>query len=89
MEDDEVRALVRILKRIMEGEFLTVQGMARRLGFATSHLSMILRGQRRPGLRFMWAVMERYPEVYTLMRSRQSRSREDTETPPGAPPGGE
>jgi hypothetical protein len=89
MEDDDVRALVRILKRIMTDEYLTVQGLARRLGFTTSHLSMVLTGKRRPGLRFMWAAMERYPEVRTLMMSRNNRIRGGTKTPPGIAPGGE
>jgi|GEM_PF-5671494 len=72
MEDDQVRTLVRILKRIMSEESLSMQGMARRLGFATSHLSMILSGKRRPGLRFLWAAMQRYPEIEDLMLSRRA-----------------
>ncbi len=74
MEDDQVRTLVRILKRIMSEESLSMQGMARRLGFATSHLSMILSGKRRPGLRFMWAAMQRYPEIEDMMLSRRARA---------------
>lgn len=72
MEDDQVRTLVRILKRIMSEESLSMQGMAHRLGFATSHLSMILSGKRRPGLRFMWAAMRRYPEIEDMMLSRRA-----------------
>lgn len=89
MDDEQVRALVRTLRRVVEEEGVTVQGLARRLGFATSHLSMILSGKRRPGLRFMWAAMERYPEVRNLMMSGRNRTRRETETPPGASPGGE
>lgn len=74
MEDDQVRTLVRILKRIMSEESLSMQGMARRLGFATSHLSMILSGKRRPGLRFMWAAMQRYPEIEDMMLSRRAQA---------------
>lgn len=88
MEDEEVRALVRVLRRVMDEDRVTVQGLARRLGFATSHLSMILSGKRRPGLRFMWAVMERYPEVRSLMMSRGARTRQDTKTPPDDTSGG-
>jgi predicted transcriptional regulator len=88
MEDDDVRALVRILKRIMSDEYLTMQGLAHRLGVATSHVSMILSGKRRPGLRFVWAAMQRYPEVRSLMTSRHAGGRERTNAPPGHTSGG-
>ncbi|NLT73776.1 MAG: hypothetical protein GXX94_06220 [Chloroflexi bacterium] len=84
MEDEDIRALVRILRRIMADEYVTMQGMARRLGFATSHVSMILAGKRRPGLRFVWAAMEHIPEVRELMLSRHAGKRK----PPGSTPGG-
>ena len=83
MEDDDVRALVRIINKIMSDEYLTVQGLAHRLGFATSHLSMILAGKRRPGLRFVWAAMQRYPEVRDLMLARHVGGRERTNAPAG------
>jgi transcriptional regulator with XRE-family HTH domain len=83
MQEDDIRALVRILRRIMEEEYLTMQGLARRLGFATSHLSMILSGKRRPGLRFLWAVMERYPEVRDLIMARGGAEEASKPKPPG------
>jgi hypothetical protein len=66
MRDDEVSALICLLKRIMRQEHMTAQGMARGLGFSASHLSMIFARKRRPGIRFMRAVMARYPEVRRL-----------------------
>ena len=86
MEDDQVRTLVRILKRIMSEESLSMQGMAHRLGFATSHLSMILSGKRRPGLRFLWAAMRRYPEIEDLVLARRQRIDVDIREPGGADP---
>lgn len=86
MEDDQVRILVRILKRIMSEESLSMQGMARRLGFATSHLSMILSGKRRPGLRFLWAAMRRYPEIEDLVLARRRTIDVDIREPGGADP---
>ena len=88
MEEAEIRAFVRILRRLMAKEHLTMQGMARRLGVSTSHLSMVLSGQRRPGIRLMWAAMQRYPEVHDLVRLPRSGVRGETETPPGSAPGG-
>lgn len=70
MLEDEVRAVIRILKRIMQQEHLTAQGMARRLGFSASHLSMIFSGKRRPGIRFLRAAMARYPEIRRLVHSQ-------------------
>jgi transcriptional regulator with XRE-family HTH domain len=73
MLDDEIRAVVRILKRIMQQEHLSAQGMARRLGFSASHLSMIFAGKRRPGVRFLRAAMARYPEIRQLVHSQFER----------------
>lgn len=77
MLDEEIRAVVRILKRIMREEHLSAQGMARRLGFSASHLSMIFAGKRRPGIRFLRAAMARYPEIRELIQSQFTRRPEE------------
>ncbi len=71
MRDDEVTILVCLLKRIMRQEHMTAQGMARRLGFSASHLSMIFSGKRRPGIRFIRAVMARYPQARKIFHHTQ------------------
>lgn len=70
MLDSEIQAVIRILKRIMKRDYLSMQGLARRLGFSVSHLSMIFSGRRRPGLRFIRAAMKRYPEVRQVLRAQ-------------------
>jgi transcriptional regulator with XRE-family HTH domain len=71
MDDEEITALIAALRAIIAQESLSLKGLAYRLGFSTGHLSMILARQRRPGLRFVRAVMERYPEVGTrLLRQK-------------------
>ncbi|HHX64108.1 MAG TPA: helix-turn-helix transcriptional regulator [Chloroflexi bacterium] len=70
MRDREIQILVQALDRIRQRENSTVAGMARRLGFSAGHLSMIFTGKRRPGIRFVRAVCERYPEI----RRRLARS---------------
>ncbi len=73
MLDEEIRAVVRTLERIMEREHLSAQGMARQLGFSAAHLSMIFAGKRRPGMRFLRAAMERYPEVRQVIQEQFER----------------
>ncbi len=73
MQDEEVCAVIRILKRIMEREHLSAQGMARRLGFSAGHLSMIFAGKRRPGIRFLRAAMARYPEIRRVVHAQFER----------------
>lgn len=78
MLDSEIQAVIRVLKRIMKRDYLSMQGLARRLGFSVSHLSMIFSGRRRPGLRFIRAAMRCYPEVRQVIQSQW-----------GAPEGGQ
>jgi transcriptional regulator with XRE-family HTH domain len=59
----DTAALVTALCRIRERDFLTTQGMARKLGVSVGHLSMVFAGKRRPGLRFVEAALAAYPEL--------------------------
>jgi transcriptional regulator with XRE-family HTH domain len=63
MREREVRAMVRTLKRIQVERGLSTRGMAALLGLSPGYLSMIYSGQRRPGLRFVRAVMEEFDEI--------------------------
>ncbi len=79
MQDSEISAIIQVLNRVMEEEFMTVRGMAHRLGFSAGHLSMILSGQRRPGIRFVRAVIERFPELGPVLLSSKHEPPEKRE----------
>jgi hypothetical protein len=72
MRDQDIDALVDALSRIRERDYLSIAGMARRLGFSAGHLSMVFSGKRRPGIRFVRAVFEHYPEIRRQMAHRLS-----------------
>ncbi|MFP3896411.1 MAG: helix-turn-helix domain-containing protein [Anaerolineales bacterium] len=63
MRDDEIETLIAFLQRIQEDQYLSLKGLARRLGFSAGHLSMIYSGKRRPGMRFVRAVFRHFPEI--------------------------
>ena len=63
MREREIRAMVRALKRIQVERNLSTRGMASRWGLSSGYLSMVYSGQRRPGIRFVRAVMERFDEI--------------------------
>lgn len=63
MRDDEIETLIVFLQRVQEEQYLSLKGLAHRLGFSAGHLSMIYSGKRRPGMRFMRAVFEHFPEI--------------------------
>lgn len=68
MPDDEIEPVVRALKRIKKERGYSLRGLARLLGFSYGHLSMVFNGKRRPGLRFMRAVAQRFPETRPIVR---------------------
>ncbi|MGI6367937.1 MAG: helix-turn-helix domain-containing protein [Anaerolineae bacterium] len=87
MQDEQIRLLVRAIKRTMEEDYVSLHGMARRLRVSPSHLSMVLSGKRRPGLRFLWAVLARYPWLgETLLGGREPA--EHKKRPSGSRPEG-
>jgi len=67
MRDSEIRAMIRALRRIEAEQCLSSRGMAHLLGFSAGHLSMIYSGKRRPGIRFVRAVIEHFPEIRGLI----------------------
>jgi len=67
MRDREVRAIIGNLKRIQVERNLSTVGMAGILGLSAGHLSMVYSGQRQPGLRFVRAAVESFPEVRMLV----------------------
>ena len=78
MRDKEIQALIAALRQVHDEHYLSIQGLARRLGFSAGHLSMVLSGKRRPSMRFMEAAVQAFP----LVRRRLRQSLED-EPPPG------
>jgi hypothetical protein len=75
MREDEIELMVAALRKKCEREFLSVTGLARCLGFSAGHLSMIFTGKRRPGLRFVQAVMTRFPSLYREIVGRNGGRR--------------
>ncbi|MEA3407346.1 MAG: helix-turn-helix transcriptional regulator [Chloroflexota bacterium] len=63
MRDDEIETLIAFLRHVQEDQYLSLKGLAHRLGFSAGHLSMIYSGKRRPGIRFMRAVFDHFPEI--------------------------
>ena len=70
MRESDVQAMLRVLRKIQEERYLSLKGLARLLGFSSGHLSMIYSGRRRPGIRFLRAAMERFPEMRQLIAKR-------------------
>ena len=77
MRDSEIRAMIRALRRIEAEQCLSSRGMAHLLGFSAGHLSMIYSGKRRPGIRFVRAVMEHFPEIRELIAESLRTAPED------------
>ncbi len=78
MDDREIEAIIEALERAREEEFLSLRGLAKRLGFSPSHLSMILARKRRPGKRFLWAAAQSIEPVRRLLAAHF----EETKRPP-------
>lgn len=70
LDDREIEAIIEALERVREEQFLSLRGLARRLGFSPSHLSMILSRKRRPGKRFLWAAARHLEEVRRLLAAQ-------------------
>ena len=78
MRDHDLEALIQVLHTIQVEEYLSIKGLAHRLGFSAGHLSMIYSGKRRPGIRFLLAVVAHFPQVRELVaRSLEPPPQED------------
>ena len=75
MRDSGIDALLEALRRIQEEQYITLKGLAHRLGFSAGHLSMIFSGKRQPGIRFLRAVVRRFPEIRSLVADALQVSR--------------
>jgi hypothetical protein len=73
MEDGELDLIVRALRKLKEERHYSLEGLARLLGFSTSHLCMIFAGQRHPGLRLVRSVMRHFPEIRALIATGPSK----------------
>ena len=69
MRDGEIEALLRALRRIKRERAYSLRGLAKLLDVSAGHLSMIFRGERRPGFRFLRAVVRRFPELGRLVKT--------------------
>jgi len=67
MHDDELEVFVRALCRVKARRRCSLRGLATLLGVSPGHLSMILTGKRRPGLRFLRTAIEKLPELRRLL----------------------
>jgi len=77
MRDSEIKAMIRALRRIEREESLNLRGLVRRLGYSAGQLSMVFAGKRRPGMRFVRAVVERFPEIRRLLAASLSKPQEE------------
>lgn len=69
MRDDEIETLLQALRRIKRERAYSLRGLAKLLDVSAGHLSMIFRGERRPGFRFLRAVVSRFPELGRLVKT--------------------
>jgi hypothetical protein len=67
MQERELEALLTALRQLQDDEYLSTRGLARRLGFSAGYLSMLYARKRRPGLRFVRAVLRRYPRLREII----------------------
>ena len=67
MRDIEIRAMIRALRKIEADQYLSLKGLAHKLGLSAGYLSMIFSGKRQPGMRFVRAVIEHFPEIRQMM----------------------
>ena len=76
MRESEMTAMVEALRQIEAEQYLSLSGLAHKLGISTGYLSMIFSGQRHPGMRFVRAVMEHFPEIRRLIGESLQRPTE-------------
>ena len=84
MRDSEITAMIEALRKVEAEQYLSLSGLARKLGISTGHLSMIFSGQRRPGMRFVRAVMEHFPEIRQLIAASLQQPGEHDPTCPNS-----
>jgi len=77
MQEQEVHAIVEALRKLQEEGYFSLRGLGRRLGISAAHLSMIFSGQRRPGIRFVRAVLVRFPELRAMVSKTLRLSGDD------------
>ena len=82
MRDCEIEAMIEALRKIQSEHYLSLSGLAHKLGISTSHLSMVFSGRRQPGLHFVRAVMEQFPEIRQLIAVSLQRAAQDGERRP-------
>ena len=80
MLESNMRAVVQALRKIQAEHYLSLSGLAHKLGISTGYLSMVFSGQRHPGMRFLRAAREHFPQIRRLIaqRLRQSTERDAT-----------
>ena len=76
MRESEITAVIEAMRKIEEKQYLSLSGLARKLGISTGYLSMVFSGQRHPGMRFLRAVVEHFPEIRLLIAQSLQQSTE-------------
>jgi transcriptional regulator with XRE-family HTH domain len=74
-----IRRLVRVLRGLQRDEQLTFEDMALRLGISASMLSMVYRGRRNPGAKFLRGVVRAYPHLRNEVHLFLLRDMHDSE----------
>ena len=81
MQNGDFEVVLSALRDVLERDYLSQEGLAMRLGFSASHVSMLLSGKRNPGIRFLRAVVRLMPElrdaVATLLGGSDRAEAED------------
>jgi len=67
MRESEIKAMIAALRKIEDEQHLNLKGLAKRLGYSVGQVSMVFAGKRGPGLRFVRAVIECFPEIRYLL----------------------
>jgi transcriptional regulator with XRE-family HTH domain len=74
-----IRRLVRMLRGLQRDEDLTLEDMALRLGISFSMLSMVYKGRRSPGPKFLRGVLRAYPHLRNEVHLFLLRDMHDSE----------
>jgi transcriptional regulator with XRE-family HTH domain len=74
-----IRRLVRVLRGLQRNEQLTLEDMAQHLGISTSMLSMVYKGYRNPGAKFLRGVVRAYPHLRNEVHLFLLRDMHDSE----------
>jgi AcrR family transcriptional regulator len=67
VREKERQIIIAALRDVQNQEYLSLRGLAYRLGVSPAYLSMVFTGKRRVGLRLLQAAIERYPQIRHML----------------------